>query len=378
MDNKHKFKLGEDGEIEAYEPENGHREKLKRDTSLLARLTRSPLIPVLVLIQSLGLILVCLFLGLVLTGVIHLGPPDCRSGTICGTPPSIPTPVPAVSSFENSPPTQSAVVPCNSQFLAQTAAKVGFIASNDQYPYGAAYVLNIDSHDSCTFLSNPEGVSSITWSPDGKQVAFTTSRGLWLGDREGKSQHFVYADIQTDDPVDWSPDSQRILFSSKAEKVTVFDFDKKSPTALTDQTYKARTPRWSPDGKHIVFSSGKDADAELYVMDTDGNNIRRLTDNKASDKWPMWSLTGQQIIFTSDQSGNLELYSMELDGSNVRQLSNNSVRDAFPAVSMDTGRILFVSYADENNEIFLMGAGGDNLIRLTNSRINHTLPMWRH
>ena len=381
MDNKHKFKLGEDGEIEAYEPENEQREKLKRDAPLLTRLTRSPLIPVLVLVQSLGLILVCLFLVLVLTDVIHLGSTDCPAGTICGTPtPTIPNAFTRseVSFLANTPPTQNPVPFCDNHFLAQAAAKVGFVASDDQYPYGAAYVLNVDSHALCLFLNNPEGVLSITWSPDGKQVAFTTSRGLWFADRDGKNQRFVYGDIQTDDPVDWSPDGKSVLFSSKTERIIVFDFDKKTSTALTDQTYRARIPHWSPDGKHIVFSAGKDADAEIYVMDADGSNIKCLTDNKASDKWPAWSGTGQQIIFTSDRSGNLELYRMELDGSNVRQLSSNAARDGFPAVSSETGSILFVSYVDENNEIFMMGAGGDNLVRLTTSRTNHTLPTWRH
>lgn len=381
MDNKRKVKLGEDGEIEAYEPENEQREKLKRDASLFARLTRSPLIPVLVLIQSLGFILLCLFLALVLTGVIHLGSTDCPAGAICGTP--TPPIVMAfteskVSSVENTPPTKNPVLFCDNHFLAQDAARVGFVASDDLYTYGAAYVLNVDSHASCLFLNNPEGVSSITWSPDGKQVAFTTSRGLWLADSEGKNQHFVYGDIQTDDPVHWSADSKSVLFSSKTERITVFDLEKKSPTALTDQTYKARTPHWSPDGKHIVFSADKDADAEIYVMDADGSNIKRLTDNKASDKWPVWSSTGQQIIFASDRSGNLELYSMELDGSNVRQLSSNTARDGFPAVSNTTGNVLFVSYLDENNEIFMMGAGGSDLVRLTTSRTNHALPAWRH
>ena len=38
-------------------------------------------------------------------------------------------------------------------------------------------------------------------------------------------------------------------------------------------------PRWSPDGQQIAFVSGRDGNAEIYVMNADGSGQRNLTRN---------------------------------------------------------------------------------------------------
>ena len=47
-------------------------------------------------------------------------------------------------------------------------------------------------------------------------------------------------------------------------------------------------PVWSPDGRHITFSSNRDGDYDIYVMDADGSNIVQLTDDSAVDFSPAW------------------------------------------------------------------------------------------
>ena len=45
---------------------------------------------------------------------------------------------------------------------------------------------------------------------------------------------------------------------------------------------------WSPDGNKIVFSSDRDGNNELYVMDADGSNQTRLTNTLADEFGPDW------------------------------------------------------------------------------------------
>ena len=49
-----------------------------------------------------------------------------------------------------------------------------------------------------------------------------------------------------------------------------------------------RGPEFSPDGTKIAFSSARDGQQEIYVMNADGSNPRRLTDNPARDESPDW------------------------------------------------------------------------------------------
>ncbi len=47
-------------------------------------------------------------------------------------------------------------------------------------------------------------------------------------------------------------------------------------------------PAWSPDGRRIAFTSLRDANPEIYVMDADGRNQQRLTHHRTIDSDPAW------------------------------------------------------------------------------------------
>ena len=48
-------------------------------------------------------------------------------------------------------------------------------------------------------------------------------------------------------------------------------------------------PAWSPDGAQIDFSSFRDGNSEVYVMNADGSGQTRLTTNGLGDQHPAWS-----------------------------------------------------------------------------------------
>ena len=57
-------------------------------------------------------------------------------------------------------------------------------------------------------------------------------------------------------------------------------------------------PNWSPDGTKIAFSSKRDGNWEIYVMDTNGQNQVNLTNNPAKDITATWlsqTLPGQSV-----------------------------------------------------------------------------------
>jgi TolB protein len=74
---------------------------------------------------------------------------------------------------------------------------------------------------------------------------------------------------------------------------------------------------WSPDNRRISFTSDRDGNSEIYVMDSDGRNARRLTRTRATERAAVWSPKGNKILFHSEGDDLSSVYVMNSDGSGV-------------------------------------------------------------
>ena len=173
--------------------------------------------------------------------------------------------------------------------------------------------------------------------------------------------------------------TSKILFTSNRDgnyEIYVMNPDGSNQNRLTNNSDDDSAPAWSTDGSKIVFESWRDGNLEIYVMDSDGSNQTNLTNNSASDNSPSWSPDGSQIVFYSKRDGNHEIYVMDADGSNPTNLTNNSANDYYPSWSPDGSKIAFNSYRDESLEIYAMNSDGSNQTRLTNNSYDDQGASW--
>ena len=93
-------------------------------------------------------------------------------------------------------------------------------------------------------------------------------------------------------PFGWSPDGQHIAFGARRNSPNYEIFTVNAGTFKTElicQDYASmRYPRWSPDGSKIAFTTDRDGNDEIYVMNADGSNQTRLTNNEGDDISPSW------------------------------------------------------------------------------------------
>jgi Tol biopolymer transport system component/L-ascorbate metabolism protein UlaG (beta-lactamase superfamily) len=237
--------------------------------------------------------------------------------------------------------------------------------------------------------NNEEDDALPDWSPDGTQMAFASTRdGNWeiyvmdvAHDPQGEGADGAnlrrLTNHEGDDtlPV-WSPDGSQIAFSSKRDgdwEIYVMDADGKDLRRLTHNPDIDMKPSWSPDGSQIVFDSGAGYNRQIFVMDADGSNQRQIA--RADGGWPAWSPDGTQIAYFGRLDGNPEIYVVNADGTDQRRMTRNSTDDWEPAWSPDGEWLLYVS--GQTTDIFAMRADGSETRRLTHDRHANWSPVWR-
>jgi len=82
--------------------------------------------------------------------------------------------------------------------------------------------------------------------------------------------------------------------------------------------------------------------------------VKRVTDGDAIDSWPMWSPDGKKIAFTTNRDGNYEIYLMNNDGTGLTNLSKHAAQDTSPTWSPDGKKIAFVSTRDGGSDVYVM------------------------
>jgi Tol biopolymer transport system component len=189
-----------------------------------------------------------------------------------------------------------------------------------------------------------------------------------------------------------SPDGRKIVYHSQDRRL---GRPRGAVLINADGTGKRALPAdgcpcsWSPDGRRIVFSSGRDGNGEIYIMNADGSGQRNLTSSPSSHEFgPAWSPDGRTIVFVTDRDSNQELYAMNADGSAQRNLTRHPLRDGEYGHgirwSPDGRRIAFASNRDRNrgadgkvsDELYVMNADGSGQRRLTVSAEDETLLSW--
>ena len=148
-------------------------------------------------------------------------------------------------------------------------------------------------------------------------------------------------------------------------EIYVMDADGGNQENLTNNPAYDGQPDWSPDGTKIAFVSGRDGDrSQIYVMDANGKNVIRLTEGRETKGHPDWSPDGRKIAFSVDHQEDY-IAVMDADGRNREKLVDQAKG---PSWSPDGKQIAFLSSIDDGHEIYVIGVGG-----LRHRRVTHDL-----
>ncbi|MGB6360367.1 MAG: hypothetical protein WBF30_16445, partial [Candidatus Acidiferrales bacterium] len=162
-------------------------------------------------------------------------------------------------------------------------------------------VVHPDGSDA-TFLAGTEGTDApipgqgndVTWSPDGKQIAFVSAApGPETADASGDPMVFtryLWRPTAGEGIKPWNDNRRLHIF--------IVDVASKQVRQLTSGDYYEHSIDWSPDGSEILFCSDRSPYADqffhcnIYAVNPANGSIRQLTTIETTQYHPVWSPDG--------------------------------------------------------------------------------------
>ena len=223
----------------------------------------------------------------------------------------------------------------------------------------------MDTGESAKITNLTESPGGMTWSPDGKQIAFTMfvpAKEKAMVSLPGKPEGADWAKpANVIDNLRFRRDGSSGFVEEGHRHVFVIPAEGGTPRQITSGDYNHGSPEWTPDGEHLIVSSNRQKDweydardTELYKVAVDDGSMTQLTDREGPDSSPAVSPNGNRIAYLG-YDDNLEgyqltqLYVMNADGSGKRILTEDFDRDVGSVNWSGDGERIFIQYDDEGN-----------------------------
>src|SRR6266536_41350 len=234
------------------------------------------------------------------------------------------------------------------------------------------------------FTTSPQSTTSPRWSPDGKRLAFLSSRPT------GEP-----TPLPSPSPGAASPPSEQ-----SRNQIYLLSMNGGEAKRLTNLKNGVSTFRWSPDGTRLVVvsrmgpsdsrtdnrdrsdvrhyknSSYKfndtgwfdDRRTHLWVVDATSGEAKQITEgNDWNDSDPQWSPDGSRIAFVSNRTGkeydenrNTDVWLVSAAGGTLTKISDHDEADNSPRWSPDGKTIAFTGEIHDRDhpKIWLASASG--------------------
>ncbi len=268
--------------------------------------------------------------------------------------------------------------------INNNATTVAFSYQGDVWtvPVSGGKASRLTIHEA--YESNP------TFSPDGKQLAFTGNRfgnqDIFVIPTEGGTAKRLTYHSGSDELTGWTQPNQ-IMFSTRREfnqierPAEVYTISPKGGTESRFLDAVAHDPILSPNGRFLALVRGDinpvarkgyegSSNRELWLYDTQTKKYQQLSGFKTNDVQPQW--TGNNTLyFLSSADGEYNLYRHKIDANgkvsaSPEKLTNfkqESIRDY--DVSADGSTVVF----EQNVDLYLMKTTGGTPQKL-NVQIN--------
>src|SRR2546430_37367 len=128
--------------------------------------------------------------------------------------------------------------------------------------------------------------TGVTWTSDNPAVAAVAEDGTVSTAGYGHARVTATAPGGKHAAAEVFVQGEIVVASSRVGRFQLYSAERSNLAQLrkvVDDTASATEPAFSPDGSRIPFTSTRDRQPEIYVMDADGTNASRLTNSPRLD-----------------------------------------------------------------------------------------------
>jgi dipeptidyl aminopeptidase/acylaminoacyl peptidase len=217
-------------------------------------------------------------------------------------------------------------------------------------PYAQLWIMDLATQKSIRVGGEKDRGSGPVWSPDGKVLAFVGKQGdkhgLMIAKADGSDVTGLVSLEGSNSPlpgmgnqISWSPDGKQIAYISSTPDDRAAEVSG-DPMVITRYLYK-------PDAGEGMTRFNDNRRLHIFVVEVGSKETRQLTKGNTDEHSIDWSPDGKELLYLTnpepnqDEFFNYDVFALKLADNSVRRITATEFNEYNPQWSPDGKRILF-------------------------------------